>query len=86
VFTISDFGNIAGCMMTEGFVRWGVKVIIVRNRMNIYETKLRSLKRFKEDAHEVKAGYECGIGLENYNDMKVGDILEFYQSQEVQTQ
>lgn len=86
VFNISDIGNIAGCMMTEGYVNEKVKVKIVRNRLPIYETKISSLKRFKEDAREVKAGYECGIGLENFDDLKPGDILEFYtvQQQEVQ--
>lgn len=85
VFNISDVGNIAGCMVTEGYVNEKVKVKVVRNRLPIYETKISSLKRFKEDTHEVKAGYECGIGLENFDDLKQGDILEFYtvQQQEV---
>ncbi len=83
VFNISDVGNIAGCFVTDGYVNTKVKVKVVRNRLPVYETKISSLKRFKEDANEVKAGYECGIGLEGFNDMKAGDTLEFYLSQEV---
>ncbi|NLI40186.1 MAG: translation initiation factor IF-2 [Caldisericales bacterium] len=84
VFNISDVGNIAGCFVSEGYVNHKVKVRVVRNRLPVYEGKISSLKRFKEDTHEVKAGYECGIGIQDFNDIKVGDTLEFYTTQEVQ--
>ncbi|HOR46558.1 MAG TPA: hypothetical protein PK717_02460 [Caldisericia bacterium] len=84
VFNISDVGNIAGCFVSEGYVNHKVKVRVVRNRLPVYEGKISSLKRFKEDTHEVKAGYECGVGIQGFNDIKVGDTLEFYTTQEVQ--
>ncbi|RME35260.1 MAG: translation initiation factor IF-2, partial [Deltaproteobacteria bacterium] len=82
-FHISKVGTIAGCYVLEGKVTRNAKVRLVRDNVVIYEGSLSSLKRFKDDAREVVAGYECGIGLENYNDIKVGDIIEAYEIEEV---
>jgi translation initiation factor IF-2 len=71
-------GNIAGIYITDGNVARSSFVRLIRDNIVVFEGKISSLKRFKEDAKEVAAGYECGLGLENYNDIKQGDILEFY--------
>ncbi|TYO99715.1 translation initiation factor 2 (bIF-2) [Geothermobacter ehrlichii] len=84
-FHISKIGTIAGCYVLEGKVTRNAHVRLVRDSVVIYEGKLSSLKRFKDDAREVAAGYECGIGLENYNDIKVGDIIEAFEIEEVKT-
>jgi len=78
-FKISKVGVIAGCIVRSGVVQRGAHVRIIRDRKIITETKIDSLKRFKEDVKEVREGFECGIGLENYNDIKVGDIFEVYE-------
>lgn len=78
-FKISKVGVIAGCIVRSGVVQRGAHVRIIRDRKIITETKIDSLKRFKEDVREVREGFECGIGLENYNDIKVGDIFEVYE-------
>lgn len=77
-FTISRIGTIAGCMVSDGKVSRDNSVRVVRDGVVIFEGKLASLKRFKDDAKEVNTGYECGIGVERFNDIKVGDTLEFY--------
>jgi len=84
-FHISKIGTIAGCYVLDGKVTRNAHVRLVRDSVVIYEGKLSSLKRFKDDAREVAAGYECGIGLENYNDIKVGDIIEAFEIEEVKT-
>lgn len=76
VFNVSKIGTIAGCMVTEGQVQRGAKVRLLRDNVVIHEGKLKSLKRFKEEAKEVMKGYECGMSFENYNDLKVGDVIE----------
>ncbi len=84
IFPISRIGTVAGCYVLEGVIRRnsdGIRVI--RDNIVIYEGKIGSLKRFKEDVREVQAGYECGILVENFNDIKVGDILENYIIEEV---
>jgi len=78
-FKISKVGVIAGCIVRSGVVQRGAHVRIIRDRKIITEAKIDSLKRFKEDVKEVREGFECGIGLENYNDIKVGDIFEVYE-------
>ncbi|MBQ1468197.1 MAG: translation initiation factor IF-2 [Solobacterium sp.] len=82
-YKVSKVGTIGGCMVTEGklIARCGVRLI--RDGIVIYSGKLGSLKRFKDDAREVSSGYECGITIENYNDLKIGDIVEAYEEQEV---
>lgn len=78
VFKITKVGTIAGCMVLDGKITRNTKVRIVREGVVIYSGELSSLKRFKEDVKEVSSGYECGIGIQNYNDIKVGDIIEGY--------
>jgi len=83
VFKISGVGAVAGCYVTNGKVIRNGKVRIFRNNISIYEGNILALKRFKDDVKEVAAGYECGISVENYNDIKVGDIFEIYQMEEI---
>lgn len=77
-FHISKVGTVAGCYVTSGAVQRSAKVRVLRDQVVVYDGKIASLKRFKEDAREVKAGFECGILVENFNDIKVGDVLEIY--------
>jgi translation initiation factor IF-2 len=83
VFVIPKLGQIAGSMVTEGLIRRNAQMRLVRDNVQIYVGKLISLRRFKDDAREVQAGYECGIGLEGFNDIKVGDIVEAYEIEEI---
>ena len=85
-FHVSKVGTIAGCMVQDGLARRNSLARLVRDNVVVWEGRLSSLKRFKEDAKEVKAGYECGIGLERYNDIKVGDIIETYEIIETKTE
>jgi translation initiation factor IF-2 len=84
VFKVPKIGLIAGCYVTSGKVRRNALVHVIRDDIEVYSGKISSLKRFKEDAREVEAGYECGIGVQNYNDVKVGDRLEIYEVREVE--
>ncbi|MCX7822972.1 MAG: translation initiation factor IF-2 [Syntrophobacterales bacterium] len=77
-FHISKVGTVAGCYVLNGVVQRSAKVRVLRDQVVVYDGRIASLKRFKEDAREVKAGFECGILIENFNDIKVGDILEVY--------
>jgi translation initiation factor IF-2 len=84
IFTISRMGTIAGCYVIEGKMsRSSEGIRVIRDNVVIYESKISSLKRFKEDAKEVQTGFECGIMVENFNDIKTGDILENYVKEEV---
>ncbi|MFC1626240.1 translation initiation factor IF-2 [Pseudomonadota bacterium] len=83
VFQVPKIGAVAGCYMTDGFAVRASKVRVLREGVLIYDGTLASLKRFKDDVKEVKSGYECGIGVENFNDVKVGDSFEFYVIEEV---
>ncbi|OGQ22390.1 MAG: translation initiation factor IF-2 [Deltaproteobacteria bacterium RIFCSPLOWO2_02_FULL_44_10] len=78
VFKITKVGQIAGCYVTSGKITRNALVRLLRDQVVVYEGKISSLKRFKDDAREVTEGYECGIGIENFNDIKVGDIIEAY--------
>ncbi|MBI5559742.1 MAG: translation initiation factor IF-2 [Deltaproteobacteria bacterium] len=82
VFRISKVGNIAGCFVVDGKIQRSLKVRLIRENVVIYDGKIASLKRFKEDTREVAAGYECGISIEGYNDIKKGDIIEAYELKE----
>lgn len=84
VFRSPKFGAIAGCMVAEGHVRRNLPIRVLRDNVVIFEGQLESLRRFKEDVAEVKAGMECGIGVKNYNDVKIGDQIEVYEKVEVQ--
>ena len=76
-------GVIAGSYVTDGKFERGQKVRLVREGVVIYDGKLSSLRRFKDDVKEVQSGYECGIGVEKFNDIKVGDVLESYYLEEI---
>ena len=84
VIKVSKVGNIAGCYVTDGYIRRDCGIRLIRDGVVIYEGKLASLKRFKDDAKEVASGYECGMTIENYNDIKEGDIVEGYIMEEVE--
>jgi len=84
-FHVSRIGTIAGCYVTEGKIVRNAQARLVRDNVVIWTGKLDSLKRFKDDVREVASGYECGIGLENYNDIKTGDIIEAFEMEEIKT-
>ncbi len=83
VFRVSKIGSIAGCMVTSGVVRRSAKLRLLRNNVVIFTGELDSLKRFKDDAREVKEGFECGLNIKGYNDIVEGDQLEFFEIKEV---
>lgn len=83
VFTISRLGTVAGCVVTEGRVVRGTLARLVRDRAVVYQGRVASLRRFKDDVREVAAGTECGISLENFQDVKVGDVIETYELEQV---
>jgi translation initiation factor IF-2 len=83
VFKVSKIGSIAGCMVTAGLVKRSAKLRLLRDNMVIFTGELESLKRFKDDAKEVKEGFECGLNIKNYNDINEGDVLEFFEIREV---
>ena len=84
LFKVSRLGTIAGCMVTHGTVRRNAKVRVVRDGAVIYDTTIAQLKRFKDDVREVQEGFECGILLDSFNDEKEGDVLEVYETREVE--
>ena len=84
VFKVSKVGNVAGCRVTDGTVERGANVRLIRDSVVVHQGKLSQLKRFKDDAREVVAGQECGMAFENYQDMKVGDIIECYRVETIQ--
>ena len=83
VFHIPKIGAIAGCYVTDGKIERGQRIRVVRDGVVIYEGKNSSLRRFKDDVKEVQSGYECGIGIENFNDIKIGDVLECFYMEEI---
>jgi translation initiation factor IF-2 len=83
VYKISKVGTVAGCYVLEGVVRRGSKVRLLRDSIVVFDGELDSLKRFKDDVREVKAGFECGLSLKNYNEIEKGDQLEVYEIVEV---
>ncbi|MEJ2025891.1 MAG: translation initiation factor IF-2 [Limibacillus sp.] len=84
VFSISKSGRVAGCMVTDGVVKRGCKVRLLRDDVVVHDGTLKSLRRFKDEVKEVKSGYECGMAFENYNDIQVGDMIECYEIEETQ--
>lgn len=82
VFNITKSGKVAGCMVTDGMIKRGAKVRLLRDNVVIHEGTLKTLKRFKDEMKEVKSGYECGMAFENYEDIKVGDQIEAFEMQE----
>lgn len=84
IIKVSKVGNIAGCYVTDGFIRRNCGVRLLRDGVVVYEGKLGSLKRFQDDVKEVASGFECGLSIENFNDIKEGDIVEGYIMEEVE--
>ena len=83
VFRITKAGNVAGCMVTDGMVKRGAKVRLLRDNIVIHEGTLKTLRRFKDEVREVQHGFECGMAFESYEDMKVGDVIECFDIEEV---
>ena len=83
VFGSPTMGNIAGCVVVDGFVKRSNPIRVLRDNVVIYEGELESLRRFKDDVNEVRAGTECGIGVKNYNDINSGDQVECYERVEI---
>lgn len=86
VFQVPKFGKIAGCMVVEGIIKRNNPIRVLRDNVVIYEGSLESLRRFKDDASEVRAGNECGIGVKNYKDVRVGDQIEVYEEIRIERQ
>jgi translation initiation factor IF-2 len=83
VFNITRVGKVAGCYVTDGVVKRGAGVRLLRDDVVIHEGKLKTLKRFKDEVREVQHGYECGMAFENYDDIKVGDVIEAFEVEEI---
>jgi translation initiation factor IF-2 len=83
VFNISKVGKVGGCMVTDGVVRRGAKVRLLRDNVVIHEGSLKTLKRFKDEVREVREGFECGMAFENYQDIQIGDVIECFEVEEV---
>jgi translation initiation factor IF-2 len=83
VFSVPKHGNVAGCYVLDGKMQRNSQVRLLRDNIVIYEGKMASLRRFKDDVKDVAAGYECGISLENYNDIKIGDVIESFEIEKI---
>ena len=83
VFSSPKFGQVAGCLVTEGTVKRGAPIRVLRDNVVIFQGELESLRRFKDDVNKVEAGTECGIGVKNYNDVRAGDQIEAFERTEV---
>jgi translation initiation factor IF-2 len=83
IFRVPKVGTVAGCYVTEGHIERNANIRLLRDEVVVYNGKLSSLRRFKDDVKEVQSGYECGIGLENYQDIKPGDVFEVYEVEEI---
>ena len=83
LFRVPRMGTIAGCYVVRGTITRGGRARLVRDGVIVYEGTISSLRRFKDDVREVAEGFECGIGLEGYNDVKEGDLIETFQVQEI---
>jgi translation initiation factor IF-2 len=82
-FHVPKVGTIAGCYVTDGKIERGQPIRVLRDGVVLYDGRNSSLRRYKDDVKEVSNGYECGVGIENYNDIKVGDTLESYYLEEI---
>ncbi len=83
IFKVTKIGSIAGCMVTAGIIKRTARLRLLRQNTVIYTGELESLKRFKDDAKEVREGFDCGLNIKNYNDIEIGDVLEFFEIREV---
>lgn len=83
-FSVPKIGVVAGCYVVDGIIKRGASVRVVRDSRVVYEGKMSSLRRFKDDVKQVQSGYECGIGIESFNDVKVGDVFEVFEHREIQ--
>jgi translation initiation factor IF-2 len=83
VFNITKVGKVAGCKVTEGVVKRGAKVRLLRDNVVIHEGTLKTLKRIKDEVKEVREGFECGMAFENYENIEVGDVIEAFDVEEV---
>ena len=83
IFKISKVGTVAGCMVIDGVIKRSNDIRIIRDGIVVYSGEIGQLKRFKEDVQEVKNGYECGLSIKNFNDLKVGDVVESYEIREI---
>jgi len=83
-FKVKGVGTIAGCSVQDGILKRDAEIRVLRDNAVIYTGKLISLRRFKDDANEVRAGFECGVGISNFNDVKVGDIIECFKMEKSQ--
>ncbi len=83
VFKISKIGTVAGCMVTDGYIKRANPIRLIRDGIVIYSGEMTALKRFKDDVAEVKSGFDCGISIKNFNDIQVGDVIESYENREV---
>jgi translation initiation factor IF-2 len=82
-FKITKVGTVAGCMVKDGYIKRNNPIRLIRDGIVVYEGEMGQLKRFKDDVQEVKNGYECGLSIKNFNDIKVGDVVESYETREV---
>ncbi|MFN8311528.1 MAG: translation initiation factor IF-2 [Cyclobacteriaceae bacterium] len=83
VFKITKFGTVAGCMITDGYVKRANPIRLIRDGIVVYAGKLSTLKRFKDDVSEVRSGFDCGMGIEGFGDIQIGDVIESYETREV---
>ena len=83
IFKVPRVGTVAGCMVTHGEIQRRGKIRVIRDGVQVYEGELGSLKRFKDDVREVREGFECGLNVANFNDLKIGDMIECYRVEEV---
>jgi translation initiation factor IF-2 len=83
VFHVPKVGSVAGCYVTDGHVERNARARLLRDEVVIFDGKISSLKRFKDDVKEVQSGYECGMAVENFQDIKPGDVFEVYQVEEI---
>ena len=84
IFTIGKTNNIAGCYVLEGKIVRSKTAVVIRNGIEIFKGEINQLKRFKDDVKEVKQGYDCGLTIENFNDIKIGDVIECFIMEEVE--
>jgi translation initiation factor IF-2 len=84
IFRVPKIGTVAGCYVTDGKINRNHKIRLVRDGVMVYSGKIHSLKRFKDDAREVLTGFECGLSIEGFNDIKVGDVIEDYIEEQVE--